>query len=384
MTREYLKILHLEIWSLIKLIIAKAISCFVKVDDLWLISERGDEARDNAYVFFVWLKKNHPEVNAKFIISKKSKDLSKLEPFMQDIVFYDTPEHYLKLFQASYLISTHICGYRPKLAIFSELDRRYDILRGQKRIFLQHGITKDNIKGLYASNVHLDLFISGAKDEYDYITSNFGYKDNVVQLTGFCRYDNLYDFKVKNQILIMPTWRMYLNDSQFGESEYYQTFKSLLTNIELHDLSENYGYEIIFYPHYEVQKHIDLFKNLELPSNITIADQSYDVQTLLKESRILITDYSSVYFDFAYMRKPIIYYQFDYEDFISKHYDKGYFDESSFGPKVINEEELLNELEWYIHHNAILKPDHSNNIDSFFPIRDKENCQRVYNSIRAL
>lgn len=37
----------------------------------------------------------------------------------------------------------------------------------------------------------------------------------------------------------------------------------------------------------------------------------YDVQQLLKESLLLITDYSSVFFDMMYMNKPVIFYQFD-------------------------------------------------------------------------
>ena len=59
-----------QLYKLIKLAIAWIASLFIKDKDLWLISERGREARDNAYFFFIWLKQNHPEINAKYIISK--------------------------------------------------------------------------------------------------------------------------------------------------------------------------------------------------------------------------------------------------------------------------------------------------------------------------
>lgn len=45
------------------------------------------------------------------------------------------------------------------------------------------------------------------------------------------------------------------------------------------------------------------------------------------EGSMMITDYSSVAFEFAYLRKPIVYYQFDKKAFFEKHtYRKGYFD----------------------------------------------------------
>ena len=62
--------------------------------------------------------------------------------------------------------------------------------------------------------------------------------------------------------------------------------------------------------------------------------KNYDVQDLLKRSKILITDYSSVFYDFAYMKKEVIYYQFDYNDFFKKHYEIGNFnfEKNGFGP----------------------------------------------------
>ena len=56
----------------------------------------------------------------------------------------------------------------------------------------------------------------------------------------------------------------------------------------------------------------------------------------------MITDYSSVAFDFAYMRKPIIYYQFDKEMFEAE-YGGSYFDHErdGFGPVVSKKEECI-------------------------------------------
>ena len=48
-----------------------------------------------------------------------------------------------------------------------------------------------------------------------------------------------------------------------------------------------------------------------------------DVQDLLMESSFLVTDYSSVYFDFAYMGKPLLYLPFDEDKFYKTQYKKG-------------------------------------------------------------
>lgn len=118
--------------------------------------------------------------------------------------------------------------------------------------------------------------------------------------------------------------------------------------------------------------------------NIIIADSNhYDVQGLLMQSKLLITDYSSVYFDFAYMGKPVIYYQFDSEQYYAKHYKKGYFDyeKMGFGPVVGNEEEVISNLEQIC--DAQFKPStlYLNRMNEFFPTRDNENCARIYRAI---
>ncbi|WP_217277236.1 hypothetical protein, partial [Paenibacillus dendritiformis] len=48
-----------------------------KYDNLWLICERGDDARDNGYSFFNYLREHQPEINAYYLISKDCDDYGK-------------------------------------------------------------------------------------------------------------------------------------------------------------------------------------------------------------------------------------------------------------------------------------------------------------------
>lgn len=102
---------------------------------------------------------------------------------------------------------------------------------------------------------------------------------------------------------------------------------------------------LLFCPHAQMQPYLGAFESVCDRIRI-LSQKEYDVQTLLRESALLITDYSSVFFDFAYMRKPLLYFQFDYAEFREKHYPEGYFhyDRDGFGPIVKTVDELVEAL----------------------------------------
>lgn len=169
------------------------------------------------------------------------------------------------------------------------------------------------------------------------------------------------------------------------ESRYFKCWCNLLKSGRLAALAEAHGVQFIFYPHHEVQKYIRSFQTASL--NIILANfAGYDVQQLLKESMLLITDYSSVFFDFAYMEKPVLYYQFDEDEFRAKHYEEGYFDyrRDGFGEVVTEERTLLDLIEAYLAKGCGLKEAYAKRIDSFFPLHDGNNCERIYHQIMKL
>ncbi|WP_095173697.1 MULTISPECIES: CDP-glycerol glycerophosphotransferase family protein [Blautia] len=347
--------------------------------DLWLVSERGDDARDNGYFFFKYLREQHPEINAAYIIDNYSADYEKVKNLGR-IVQYGSAEHYALMFTASKLISSHIMGFTPCPGFFVGVDKRVKLFKG-KKVFLQHGIIKDNIEGLKYPNTDVDLFICGARPEFEYVVKNYYYPAGVVCYTGLARYDNLFDFDTKKQILLMPTWRKWINAysiEEFKKNEYFRIYQSFLMNPKMNELLEINGYKLVFYPHYEIQKFLSMFTG---GKNVIIASFSdFDVSTLLKESEVLITDYSSVYFDFAYMEKPVLYYQFDREKFFSEHYQKGYFDESTFGPVLIQEQQVVDALSQILC-GKFKNEGYLKNIREFFEFHDCNNCDRIYNLI---
>ena len=87
-------------------------------------------------------------------------------------------------------------------------------------------------------------------------------------------------------------------------------------------------------------------------------------------------DFSSVAFDFAYLKKPVIYYH-ENDDY---HYEKGYYDYQTmgFGEIVYNSDELVSKVIKYMENDCIMKEEYVSRVDSFFKYHDKDNCKRVY------
>ncbi len=347
---------------------------------LWLVMERGFDARDNAYWFFRYLREQQPQINACYVIDKASPDRGKVEPLGR-IIAWRSLRHYLMYLAADMLISTHVQPVAPDLMAYYHL-RQMGIHPRGKEIFLQHGIIKDEMRWMWYPHLKVDFFASGGKLEYDYLVSTFGFPEGVIQYTGLCRFDNLIrGNNPSNEILVMPTWRGsdYPRGERFYETAFYRQFQSLLENPRLLSLLQEHDFKLIFYPHIELQEELDKFRSPS-PRIILASWRDYDVQTLLMRCNLLITDYSSVFFDAGYMEKPVIYYQFDMEEFRKYHYQKGYFsyEEHGFGPVVMTEEALVNAVYECAGNGFRMQKEYRHRLEAFYTVRDEKNCERTY------
>jgi CDP-glycerol glycerophosphotransferase (TagB/SpsB family) len=87
--------------------------------------------------------------------------------------------------------------------------------------------------------------------------------------------------------------------------------------------------------------------------------------------------------DFAYMDKPVIYYQFDYERFRENHLSEGYYSykDDGFGPIHDDEDELVKNVIDMGLNNFELKEEYRKRIKSFFTLRDNHNCERTFSEL---
>lgn len=372
----------------ILLIISWVASWFYKKKEIWLFRERGTDARDNGYWMFRYIKKHHPKIEAYYAITKDSPDRKRLEPWQDCIIEQNSFRHFIYMWRATHMLSTHICGGYPNMVRGVKwLYYFVTWLSPKKTIWLQHGVLLNDLK-IYASRYNnLDMIVCSAVPEHDQLCNIYGYSNKVVQLTGLARYDQLFDYEVnKNQILFMPTWRKWLNSKNFAKSEYFNTIAEFLKMPQLHSLLEANKLTLLFYPHHEIQPYLHYFKALSLPRSIQIADKEHnDVQQLLKESALLITDYSSLSMDFAYMHKPLIYFLFDEERFRTEHYAASQFNyHDGFGPYATNKKELLDLAKQFIDSNMKMESKYIQKAKEFFPYRDTTYCERIYHAISKI
>lgn len=355
--------------------------------NIWLLMDRDYEVDDNAEHLYRYIMQNHPKQKIVFALRKESSDWKRLEKEGFNLVEFGSYRFRKIINKSSKVISSHADSYLMRYITFR-----------QQFIFLQHGVTKDDLSK-WLNSRKIDLFITSTKEEHnsivnDYNRYKFGKKE--VVLTGFARHDTLLKNNQNSikQVLVMPTWRHYLSGLMIGnsgirklkddfrESKYFQKWNSLLNSDVLQKLCKKYSYAIVFNPHPNIMPYL---KDFEIPSFVSIANENKSLQDLFCKSSLMITDYSSVAFEMAYLGKSVIYYQFDKEEFFSSHtLQKGYFDyeKDGFGPVVENEENLLKQLENFLRNDCKSFGVYKDNIDSTFAFKDGKCCERNYKVIK--
>jgi len=350
---------------------------------IWIIGENfGECLKDNGYCFFKYCQKNgiQPVV---FFVSKKNSHAS--DQFLcsnQNVLVYGSIRHLAHLFLADVFIYSHT----HRDLIYHKL---FPLVAGNKKIvFLQHGVT--GFKKFY----HLyqeycnepDILIVVSEFEKSIIAEQVGTKEQKLKITGFARYDNLThgnSGQSRQQIAYMPTWRDWINMASFLDSKFYKSVSSFTADSLLAKLLKEKGVTLKFYLHKQMKDYFSFFESKS--SKVQLIEFGREsVQKMIKESNLLITDYSSVSWDFFYLDKPVIFYQFDAEDYLS--YRGSYLDinEDIFGDQTDSKYTLIDLIKLYIENDFQAKEKYKKAKQSFFKYSDQSNCKRIYQEIMRL
>ena len=364
---------------------------------LWLVSDRITKADDNGEALFRYLMANTPKgTHIFFLINKNSSDYYRMKqvgPCVNAMSFRHKMLHLL----CDVNISSQASGTTIN-PFCSHDDGLRDLLMHQKFVFLQHGIIKDDLSAwLNRYNKNMTGFITAAASERDSIISgDYYYPKETVWLTGLPRYDRLYR-KEKQRITLMPTWRRYLMEnvdakpgvwkvtSDFERSDFFTFYNSMLNSERLLTALEKKGYSLQFFPHPIIQPYAQRFHH---DPRVTFLPAQMPYRDVYATSNLIITDYSSAVFDFAYLRKPVLYCQFDDIEFFggSHSYTKGYFsyERDGFGEVTYDLESTIDKIIEYVENGCQLKEVYKDRIERFFAFNDQNNCRRVLDKILAL
>ena len=354
---------------------------------LWLVAESGD-ARDNGYHFYKYVREKHPENMCYYAVRRNGAGYEKVAP-LGNIIRFGSLRHWLYYMAANLNISSQKSG-NPCPIFWYLIHVKLGWFKN--RVFLQHGITKDDADWIYYKNTKFKCFICGAKKEYDYISEKYGYPEGNVALTGFARWDTLKDTsgrEARKSILIMPTWRNWLGGEtnsfgkvrNFKETDFFNYWNGLLNDDRFISYLEENDIIAYFYPHINMQKFLDDFETKS--RNVRFVSTEEDIQEYLMKCDLMVTDYSSVAFDFAYLEKPVIYYQFDQKEYRDRQHAEGYFsyEKDGFGPVVGKLNKLVSEIEKYF--GGTMDKKYLVRAKEFFERRDNKNSERIYTVLKA-
>ncbi|MBE6508690.1 MAG: glycosyltransferase [Methanobrevibacter sp.] len=350
----------------------------------YLFMDRVDKADDNAEHLYRYALNQKDDINKYYAISSDCNDYSRLNKELKHVVKFASLKHKLLFLYADKVISSN-----PEDGVVNPFDVSGEILPFSNSIkvpkyYIRHGVTQGNMSNWlrkYDKNLSL-LLTSSTIERNSFLDSGYGYNEDRIEVLGLPRFDNLRNDNVKKQILIIPTWRNYLagNKDRFLESDYFRCLNDLLNDDDFVNMAEKQGYEIVFKPHPNLEKvigdtderFIDLF---DIHDKITVSREG-DYQKLFRESAIMITDFSSVFFDFGYLKKPIVYYQPNDDHSFSG----GYFDYETmgFGEVTKNLLDLKSKIKYYIESDCKIEKMYEDRINNFFDNIDQNNCERVY------
>ena len=373
--------------------LARVLKRFVK-KPIWLISDREIIADDNGKAFFRYVNSEmKKEIHSYFLISSKSPDYKKMKNYGK-VVPLRSYRHKILALLADWVI------FSQTDEVFCQPFGNYkycysDMLSNQLHAFLQHGIiVTDLSRWLRRSRQHFNGFVLTTKNEYKLISEgDYHYSEDELWLTGMARLDYREDKKEK-VITVMPTWRKYLAEHEnmetgfwklktdFEYSRYVITYRNLMHNEKLRSAAKKHGYTLQFKLHPSFANSIDRF-GFDSDVNVATAETSYE--QVFASSSLIVTDYSSVISDFIYLKKPIIYFQFDHEEFFGGNHlcKKGDFDyeRDGFGEVEYDLDSVVDRIIEYMENDCRLKPEYLERIDNYFAFNDKNNCKRIVDKI---
>ncbi|MBU5482553.1 CDP-glycerol glycerophosphotransferase family protein [Blautia sp. MSJ-19] len=385
--QKYDRLSH-RIKELTAFIIYKLFGRFLKKEHIWLVYEKYCiTAQENGFYFFEYCMK-HEKKHVFFILDKSSPQWEYMQKYHENIIPFLSFRHILYLLCADLYISPdaryHAYAWKPMPnPITRELNRK-------KLLFLQHGVTAmkkvDHLFGAKGSSP-VSYFVTTSEMEQKIITDNFGYTAEQVPVLGFPRWDGLQDTSdpAHPVILLMPTWRSWLegqDDETFRQSSYYQHYSRLLNNPELQDCLCRHHLKLAFYIHPKLREFISSFHSDDSQIEL-ISFNSVPLHELLMKCSLMITDYSSACWDAYYMKKPILFYQFDLEQYNKTNGSYINMEHDLFGDRCMHQSDLIQFIEEYANNHFHEKSKYADMRKEYFSYQDHNNCQRTYEYIKS-
>lgn len=367
----------------------------LKHKPIWLFFDKIYKAGDSAEYLYRYCLNQNDGVKCYYLADGSSEDFTRMEAEGLKPVRRRSLKHRYAFLYADMIIVSNstVYAFNDFGTINSALIRD---LMNFHTVCVQHGMSVQKIA--VAQNRLRDntrLYFCASKYEIENLSKPiYGYQGyDALKLTGVPRYDGLVN-NDKRQILLTPTWRMQAAvpvtknegvsrdyNPLFKETDYYRVYNSLINDSRLIAAAKEYNYKILYVLHPIVSPQLDDFDKNDyveiIPAVGVNGHAGVNYEKAFCESSLMVSDFSGVQFDFAYMRKPVVYLH--HKD-IPKHYEEGtfHYDTMGFGEICHDNDELISVLISYMKNDCQMKPEYRRRADDFFEFNDHDNCRRIY------
>ena len=281
---------------------------------------------------------------------------------------------YYLYFSAKYVFYTH-----SNSSDIAPLVGHFPFFKQPQRVFLSHGI-EGLKKRLDVRLEDADVFTCATEEEKRIKNRYWNVPPEKLYVTGVARYDRLFDILNRkkrclksNTIVYLPTWREWdiaKEQSEFIKSDTYKGIVALLNSSELREFLNKNNLTLLIKLHPFFEKFSNIFDEFQT-ERIKTTDDSID--NLIIKAEMLITDYSSICWDFFYQKKPVYFYQFDVSKF------------NKIRGSYVDIKELVSvsnvSFDMKISYSSLEKTYKNfklnKKLSSFLPPHDQKNCERI-------
>ncbi len=358
---------------------------------IWLYYDCKGVVYDNGYLQFINDFDKNDDVERYYILNNDLSESSYLfnEKQLKNVVLFGTPLHQQLFIRAEKIITAFI--EEVNLYPFhAENKKFYMDLMNSEIIYLQHGILHATLPWKYTpERLEVDRVVASSYFEINNFTNKYGFRKKDVLSCGMPRFEKMNkDKKPINRILYAPSWRMYLigecvdtvwqltedkflNSKYFHDTQEFLLSEKLISSLEENDIYLDFKIHPIFRPYL---KYYSVNSDRIIIADNQVEDEDYS---------LFITDFSSYVFNFAYLKRPILYYVPDVEEFeagLNQYRELDMPLDEGFGENPKTVEDLVDLTVNYIESDFCVKEEYLNKMDTFFiPIDNC--CEKIYDSI---
>ena len=293
---------------------------------IWIFGENnGNTANNNSYYFWKNVVDIDDGIDKYFILKKTSNNKKKYNTLNKRqkkfIVWKNSIKHYKLIQNADMLFVTlsYLDVYPTKV-----LNYKLNLKINAPVIYLQHGtlgIKKIGYKGNGYNNnffrfcIYNKSIIETYKKENDFRDYQIYYSPYLPRYTKLLELED--KIKDKNQILWFITWRDYFKDKN-DATIFLHYFKKVITSSTLTDYLEknNLTFKVCVHSFFEDKYLKDIYPLINSKRIIIEKQDDINVMLELSKSKLLITDYSSIGFDFTFLNKPVLFFQPDIDFYL--------------------------------------------------------------------